>query len=257
MLELLSNSYLLNELSQQQLIASAFIFLWTGFVRSGLGFGGSALGLPFMLMVDDSPLFWLPIIGTHLLFFTSLTIYKRLKNIDWNYTRQALKYILPAKIIGVLGLLNLPNDWLVIIIYTITFLYAMMWLTNFQIKSESGWGDKSLLALGGYVSGTSLTGAPLIVAVFMQHVKKNQLRDTLFAMWFMLVTIKMSTFAVFSVNLQFSSALILLPMAWVGHLIGLKAHHKILENDLIFKRVTGALLMVICIIGFTSLALSK
>ncbi len=255
MLELLSNSYLLTEFTQQQIIASVLIFIWTGFVRSGLGFGGSALGLPFMLIVDDSPLFWLPVIGLHLLFFTSLTIYKRLKNIDWAYTQQALKYILPAKIIGVLGLLNLPNDWLVIIIYTITFLYALMWLSNFQIKSESGWGDKVLLSLGGYVSGTSLTGAPLIVAVFMQHVKKHQLRDTLFALWFLLVSIKMSTFAVFSVDIQFFSALILIPAAWAGHLVGLRAHNLILQNDRIFRRITGALLLLICLIGFASLAL--
>lgn len=255
MLELLTNSTLLSEFTQQQIIASVLIFVWTGFVRSGLGFGGSALGLPLMLMVDDSPLFWLPVIGLHLLFFTSLTLYKRLKNIDWAYTRHALKYILPAKIVGVLGLLNLANNWLVIIIYSITFLYAIMWLTNFQIKSKSGWGNKSLLALGGYVSGTSLTGAPLIVAVFMQHVSKLRLRDTLFAMWFMLVSIKMTTFAVFSVDLQFFSVLILLPAAWIGHLVGLKAHDKILQNDTVFRRVTGVLLMAICIIGFTALAL--
>lgn len=253
MLELLTNSTLLSEFTQQQLFASVIIFIWTGFVRSGLGFGGSALGLPLMLMVDDSPLFWLPVIGLHLLFFTSVTIYKRLKNVDWAYTKKALKYILPAKIIGVFGLLNLPNDWLVIIIYLITFLYASMWLANIQIKSKSGWGDKALLGLGGYVSGTSLTGAPLIVAVFMQHVKKTQLRDTLFAMWFMLVTIKMSTFALFSVDLQFFSALVLIPAAWIGHLIGLKAHQLILQNDQLFRRITGALLMIICIIGFTSL----
>ncbi len=252
MLELLSNSYLITGFSQQQIIATIFIFVWSGFVRSGLGFGGAALGLPLMLIVDDSPLFWLPVIGLHLLFFTSLTICQRLKNIDWRYTRQALKYILPAKIIGVLGLLNLPNNLLVIIIYTITFFYALMWLNNFQIKSQSGWGDKFLLGLGGYVSGTSLTGAPLMVAVFMQHVQKNQLRDTLFALWFILVTIKMATFVVFSVNIQFFSAFILLPAAWIGHLIGLKTHHLILQNDQLFRRLTGVLLLLICLVGFYS-----
>lgn len=252
MVELLTNSYLLSELTQQQIIASIFIFIWSGFVRSGLGFGGAALGLPLMLMVDDSPLFWLPVIGFHLLFFTSLTLFTRIKNVDWAYTREALKYILPAKLIGVFGLLSLPNNWLIIIIYSITFLYALMWLTNFKIKSESGWGDKSLLTIGGYVSGTSLTGAPLIVAVFMQHVSKAQLRDTLFALWFMLVTIKMATFSLFSVDLQFYSSLFLIPFAWIGHLIGLKVHDQILQNDTLFRKITGAFLMIICILGFTS-----
>ncbi len=31
-------------------------FLWSGFIRSGLGFGGLVLTLPFALMVVDSPL---------------------------------------------------------------------------------------------------------------------------------------------------------------------------------------------------------
>lgn len=235
------------------MIATLLIFVWTGFVRSGLGFGGSALGLPLMLMVDSSPLFWLPVIGLHLLFFTSLTLATRIKNINWDYTKKALKYILPAKIVGVFGLLNLPNDLLVIIIYCITTFYAFLWLGNINLKSNSGWSDKLLLILGGYVSGTSLTGAPLIVAVFMQHVKKDQLRNTLFLLWFTLVTIKMMTFLMFSVSLQVSSAALLIPAAWVGHLVGLKLHDVILQNDLLFKRMTGSFLFIVCILGFYSL----
>ncbi|MBL7003059.1 MAG: TSUP family transporter [Gammaproteobacteria bacterium] len=253
MLEFITQNELLTEFSQQQLIATLLIFCWTGFVRSGLGFGGSALGLPLMLMVDDSPLFWLPIIGLHLLFFTSLTLLPRLKNIDWGYTKSSLKYILPAKFIGVFGLLNLPNEWLVILIYSITFCYSILWISNLNIKSQSGWSDKLLLTIGGYVSGTSLTGAPLIVAVFMQHVNKFQLRDTLFALWFLLVAIKMSTFVLFSVDLHLLSSILLIPVAWIGHLIGLKMHQHIVHRDLLFKRVTGGILLAICLLGFANI----
>lgn len=247
------HSYLLTEFSQAQIIATLLIFIWTGFVRSGLGFGGSALGLPLMLMVDGSPLFWLPVIGLHLLFFTSLTLATRIKNINWGYTKKALKYILPAKIIGVLGLLSLPTDLLVILIYCITTVYAFLWLGNINLKSNSGWSDKLLLLLGGYVSGTSLTGAPLIVVVFMQHVRKDQLRNTLFFLWFTLVSIKMFTFMMFSVSLQISSSALLIPAAWIGHLVGLKMHSYILNNDLLFKRLTGSLLLIICLLGFYNL----
>ena len=65
--------YLL-QFSQSQILLTLLIFVWSGFVRSGLGFGGAALGLPLMLFVDDQPLFWLPVIGTHLLIFTGLTL---------------------------------------------------------------------------------------------------------------------------------------------------------------------------------------
>jgi hypothetical protein len=38
----------------------SLIFMWAGFVRTGLGFGGAALGLPLMLLVGASPVYWLP-----------------------------------------------------------------------------------------------------------------------------------------------------------------------------------------------------
>jgi len=61
------------DLSLNELFVVGIIFIWTGFVRSGLGFGGGALGLPLMLFVFNKPVFWLPIIGFQLLFFSMLT----------------------------------------------------------------------------------------------------------------------------------------------------------------------------------------
>ena len=242
----------LAQFSELQLLFSGLVFVWSGFVRSGLGFGGAALGLPLMLMIYDHPVFWLPVIGAHLLIFTSMTLATRLKNVHWEYLKKSSPYIFPAKLIGVFGLLNLPNDWLVIIIYSITLIYAFLWLFQLSIQSGRGWTDKALLVLGGYVSGTSLTGAPLIVAVFMNHIKQAQLRDTLFLLWFILVAVKMSTFVAFGVDLQFNSALLLLPMAAIGHFIGLAAHDFMVQNDVLFKRLIGAVLMVICGLGFTT-----
>ena len=57
----------------------ALIFCWSGFVRTGLGFGGAALGLPLMMLVGGSPIDWLPIIGIHLLFFSGISLSKALK----------------------------------------------------------------------------------------------------------------------------------------------------------------------------------
>ncbi|BBI70547.2 hypothetical protein HAALTHF_05350n [Vreelandella aquamarina] len=66
---------------------------------------------------------------------------------------------------------------------------------------------------GGYVSGTSLIGAPLIVSVFATHVAKEQLRDTMFVLWFILVVIKMVSFVIAGVDLQLIHQLWLLPCA--------------------------------------------
>ena len=105
------------DFSTTQLLVTGLVFIWAGFVRSGLGFGGAALGLPLMLFVHDDPLLWLPIIGSHLLFFTSLTLRSRLSNVDWAYLRRAALYIVPPAIVGVFGLVTLPTRWLNLFIY--------------------------------------------------------------------------------------------------------------------------------------------
>jgi uncharacterized membrane protein YfcA len=237
------------QFSLVEILLTGLLFMWAGFVRSGLGFGGAALGLPLMLFVYDQPLYWLPIIGTHLLFFSALTLRTRLNNVDWLYLRSSLIYILPATLVGVFGLLNLPNQWLVIFVYSITLFYALTWLMNWAIQSNNSWLDRFLLLTGGYVAGTSLTGAPLMVAVFMRHVTGQQLRNTLFVLWFLLVTIKMSTFAALGVDLHLMTAVVLIPVAAIGHIIGLKAHDRILQNDQSFKRMIGIVLALISIVG--------
>lgn len=239
------------DLTQTLLIG--LIFVWTGFVRTGLGFGGAALGLPLMLFIDDRPLLWLPIIGAHLLFFSGLTLRTRLDNVDWAYLRRSSVFIIPAALVGVFGLLNLPNDWLLIFIYSVTLFYAFIWVMNWSIHSRHDWVDKLLLIVGGYVAGTSLTGAPLMVAVYMRNVAREQLRNTLFVLWFILVAIKMSTFAALGVELNLLTALMLLPVAAVGHALGLKAHDAIIRNDAHFKRWTGVGLMIVSGLGLLKL----
>ncbi|MCK9620176.1 MAG: TSUP family transporter [Methylobacter sp.] len=179
------------------------------------------------------------LIGVHLLFFSGLTLLNRLHNVDWPYLRSSAIYILPAAFVGVFGLLNLPILWLNSFIYSVTLFYGFTWLLNRGIQSRHVWADRGLLMLGGYVAGISLTGAPLMVAVYMRNVSKQKLRDTLFILWFTLVSIKMTTFIALSVDLHLLTALALLPIAAIGHIVGLKAHNAIMRNDLLFKRWIG------------------
>jgi len=233
------------DFSTLEIVFTCLLFMWAGFVRSGLGFGGAALGLPFMLLIYNQPVYWLPIIGLHLLFFSALTLRTRLNNVNWDYLKSSLYYILPPALIGVFGLLNLPNLWVVTFIYCITLLYAVMWLMNKNFHSDNIWLDKLLLVFGGYVAGTSLTGAPLMVAVYVRNVVQSQLRNTLFVLWFILVSIKMTTFAALGVELNVLTSVVLIPVATIGHIIGLKTHDIILRNDVLFKRVIGGMLMVV------------
>lgn len=240
---------MLPDFSLYQTIAIALLFIWAGFVRTGLGFGGAALGLPLMLFVSNQPLLWLPIISVHLLFFSGLTLFTRLNNVDWQYLRHASIYIVPPAIVGVIGLVNLPASWLNIFIYSVTLFYGVIWFLNYVIASHHNWVDKLLLVLGGYIAGTSLTGAPLMVAVFMRKVRREQLRDTLFVLWFALVSIKMTTFVLLKVELHFLAALSLIPVAAIGHYMGLKAHETISKNDVVFKRWMGGGVVIISMAG--------
>jgi hypothetical protein len=79
------------------------------------------------------------------------------------------------------------------------------------------------------------------------------LRDTLFVLWFILVSIKMTTFIALSVDLHFLTALTLLPIAAIGHILGLKAHTAIMRNDLLFKRWIGGGLIIVSALGLWDL----
>ena len=237
--------------SSLELAIISLIFVWIGFVRTGLGFGGAVLGLPLLMLVGGSPIDWLPIIGIHLLFFSAIALFKALKTIDWNYLKKSLPWILPSKIIGVIGLISLPPTVMTLIVYSITFFYALTWAMNFNIASREGWVSRVLLILGGYISGTSLNGAPLLVAVYMQNIDIKKLRNTLFVLWFLLVTIKMGAFVIVDVYINWQFSLMLIPVAALGHFIGLKVHDRIIENDTQFKRWMGGVLILICLAGLS------
>ncbi len=241
---------MLFEFTPLQLVSTGLLFVWAGFVRSGLGFGGAALALPLMLFIHDQPLYWLPMIGIHLLFFSALTLRTRIHNVDWAYLKQVSPYVIPGTLIGVFGLISLPTLWLVIFIYSITLFYALLWLLNIQMHSNRPWLDKFLLLAGGYVAGISLSGAPLMVAVFMRNIAAHQLRNTMFVLWFSIVSIKLTTLASLGFKLYFVEALMLIPVAAIGHFIGLRVHDTILQNDRRFKQIIGGVLAVICLLGF-------
>ena len=154
------------------------------------------------------------------------------------------------KLVGVLGLLTLPANLMSGIIFAIVFVYAIGYTLNKPFKSTHPALDVIFLILGGYVSGTSLIGAPLIVAVFATRVAKHQLRDTLFVLWFILVCIKMATFIAAGVNLQLIHQLWLLPCATLGHLIGMRFHQYMVEAETpLFYRVLGIVLIIVSLFG--------
>lgn len=240
------------------------IFVWSGFVRTSLGFGGAVLALPFLLLVHDEPLVFLPLVAVHLLIFSSWIAWRghrrhlaasenkeaATSSIDWAYLLKAMKVMIVPKLVGVVGLLTLPSRVMTSIIFVIVLVYAVGYVLDRPFRSRNRYVDHVLLALGGYVSGTSLIGAPLIVAVFASHVAKYQLRDTLFALWFILVLIKMVSFVIAGVDLQLIHHLWLLPCALVGHLLGERAHRRMMSVETtVYFRVLGLVLILVSVTG--------
>jgi len=252
----------MTDLAPYQLALIAAVFIWSGFVRSGLGFGGAVLSLPFLLLIDNEPLVFLPIISVHLLIFSSAiwmqSAFKRQRSqasdasdtIDWAYLKKAMAILIVPKLIGVFGLLTLPSALMSKIIFCIVGAYAISYMINRPFNSKNRAVDIGLLALGGYISGTSLIGAPLIMVVFAKNVDRHQLRDTLFVLWFILVCIKMTAFIIAGVDLQLIHHFWLLPCAAIGHFLGLRFHHYLVNaNQKVFFRVLGSVLLAISIIG--------
>ncbi len=226
------------------------VFVWGGFVRAGLGFGGAALTLPFLLLVLDNPIHILPVIALHLLFFASLTVGARLSHVDWRFLGKSMVWMLPFKVAGVIGLLNLSGPVLSAMVYAVTAVYAVAYVANFELRSNHRITDGILLALGAYVSGTSLIGAPLIVVVYARHVGKESLRETLFALWILLVSIKIAAFVATDTDLQWRHQLWLLPCAAVGHYLGLKLHTRLISLDAVsFMRGIGVVLLAVTGLG--------
>ncbi|MCZ6829994.1 MAG: sulfite exporter TauE/SafE family protein [Gammaproteobacteria bacterium] len=251
----------MSELLPYQYVLIGLLFIWGGFVRSGVGFGGAVLALPFLLLIRDQPLVFLPIIAIHLLLFSSLTVVQNHRKavragvaeggtVDWAFLRYALLIMAIPKLIGVFGVITLPGELISGFVFVIVTIYAITYILDRPFKSNNKWLDILFLMLGGYVSGTSLIAAPLVVPVAASRVLREQLRDTLFALWFILVAVKLAAFIYAGVDLQLIHQLWLLPCATVGHGIGLRFHEYTLRAETkVFFRVMGVGLLAVSLVG--------
>jgi hypothetical protein len=209
-----------------------------------------------MLLIVDSPVELLPIISIQMLLAAIYTTGWQLHQIDWQYLLKSLKILFIPKVIGVMGLILISPNIMALIIYSIILVYAIIYIrgepaATTQSKTSKAW-DALLLILGGYASGVSLVGAPLIVPIFTKNVAKEQLRNTLFVLWFILVFIKLSAFIITDTDLQLIHQFWLLPAAMIGHFIGMQFHHLLQQQDDIqFKRYIGIGLLIVTLIGLS------
>ena len=248
----------MENLAWYQYAAIGLIFVWSGFVRSGLGFGGAVLALPFLLLIINDPLVFLPLIAMHLIFFSTLIMIQSMRGrtanqvgiINWDYLKRCLGIMIIPKMAGIIGLLTLPPVIMSSIILLIVLAYAIGYIVKRPIEIKTKYQEYGFLGLGAYVSGTSLTGAPLIIPVVAARVAKHELRNTLFVMWWILTSIKLISFVIVGVDLQLIHHAWLLPCAFVGHILGDRMHSYLVKQETpAFYRVLGIALVIVSLTG--------
>lgn len=257
----------MTDLATHHYFLIALTFVWSGFVRSGLGFGGAALALPFLLVIHPEPVLFLPLLAIHLLIFSVWITHGRhlvarwrgkantrsASRIDWRFLRYALTIMMVPKLIGIIGLITLPGETVSIVICVIIAAYAVGYITDKPIVSRHKATDILFLAIGGYASGISLIGAPLIAAVFASHVARDALRDTLFVTWFVVTGLKVIALMAAGVDMQWIHHLWLLPCVTVGHRVGMQVHEWLQTGDAkLFNRVLGSALLLVSSVGIAT-----
>ena len=152
------------------------------------------------------------------------------------------------KIAEIIGLLSLSPQLMTAFVYIVTLIYALLYIFNVSLKGGA-YIDIPLLVVGGYLSGASLIGAPLIVAVATRHLAAAELRTTLFVLWFILVCAKLTAFVIADVDLQLEYMLYLLPVAGLGHYLGLRFNDRLVSSGRDhFIRIIGLALIVISVL---------
>lgn len=225
-------------------------FWWSGFVRAGLGFGGAALMYPIALLAVDSVLFLVPIVAVQLLVLSSITLIKGYRDVDWKAVFGVFAIILPTTLIGIFGLIKLPEFTLLMLVYGIVIIYSISYIFPLKLSKPNNFFSLISLMLGGYLAGLSLAGAPIIAAVVLKYLPKQTVRNSMFVIWILLVSLKLATLQYYEVDLQLQHQFWLFPCAIVGHLMGLKMHDHLLKLDTEqFYRWLGIALFTISIIG--------
>jgi hypothetical protein len=90
-----------------------------------------------------------------------------------------------------------------------------------------------------------------MIAVLMRKVALGKLRDTLFVLWFVIVALKLIT--LYAVDVPLNTGALLVPVAAIGRVIGLKTHDWLLARDSLCRRVIGALLLLVSVMELVGL----
>jgi uncharacterized protein len=244
----------MTDLSAVQTCLLMLVFAWSGFVRAGLGFGGTALALPLALIVVESAQVVVPLFLVQLFVLSGVHTWRHRGNIDWRSVGYLTALLVMPVLAGVYTLIKLPHHGFMTLVYLCVLGVAMQYIVPFEFTSTRKAVDLVLLLVGGYVLGSTTAGGPPIVAVSMRYVARDKVRDTLLGLWLLVSAMNLVVLSQADVDLQWRSQLWLLPATVVGHCMGDRCHRQLLTMQTTgFYRVVGAALLIVTVIGLIKL----
>jgi hypothetical protein len=247
-------------MSSLQLTLLFFFFIWSGFVRTGFGFGANTLLLPLALLIVPNPLIIVPVVALQSFCFGGFEVAHNFQKIAWREIGKMSLVLVPTFAAGVYGLINFPAKTLTLMVYGVTIFYALLYIRHGEKDERKIVSSKrhqiffgeildfGSLVLGGYVSGISMIGGPMIVAVAAKKIPRALLKNTLLMLWVFTGFFKTSAFLLAGVSLQWTLQTVTLPAVALGHFLGLKFHDRIAQSPQ-FYRWIGVMLLAVCVAG--------
>lgn len=216
------------------------------FVQTLIGFAGSLIALPILLLAVKLP-DAIAFISIFYLFSSAFMVYKEWHNID----RDTILRLTLASIVGVvLGIAVLTYSRPVIL-QTGLGLFILLYVGYVVLgKTELALGRKTNLAfgvLGGFFSGVFSTGGPLYVISVKNSVQEAKtFRATMIGVLALVTLIRIPALSISGVlDLEHvKMSMIILPVFFLAQFLGTKLFPKVNEGQ--FKKI---LLFLLCLSG--------
>lgn len=216
------------------------------FVQTLIGFAGSLIALPILLLAVKLP-DAIAFISIFYLFSSAFMVHREWRNID----KDTILRLTLTSIIGVvLGIIVLTYSKPVILqkglgIFILLYVgYVLLGKTEVVLGRKTNW---AFGVLGGFFSGVFSTGGPLYVISVKNSVQEvKTFRATMIGVLALVTVIRIPALSISGVlsMTHVKMSLIILPVFFLAQFLGTKLFPKV--NEVQFKKI---LLFLLCLSG--------
>jgi len=215
-------------------------------VQSTVGFAGALLAVPLFAMLW-TPREVVPVYILVMMTVNPLIIWDARKFVQWPIVKTLIITGFPASLIGVWALDVLPTTSIRLFISSLTLIFGLLFLFQVPLRfSDTKTKRLFVGTLSGFLGGSiAASGPPVVLYGIAQQWKKNEMRATLLAFFFLL-NLSSGVFSIargmVSKNGFIMYAAALIPVILVSRL-GVQIKNRLNEN-IFRKAVLGVILFV-------------